>query len=97
MADKFVVRIDSDEDWDYIFAVKAVSNYSDGVVKGERPAVKWVYARLPQNVLKSGIMNIKDEPKLSTRSEAISRALELLPDEIVVAVDMWLETYADEA
>jgi hypothetical protein len=95
------ININTSEDIEFEAALllSPASNYSDGPVKGERPAIRWAMVRLPATIIRSGVFNIKDVPKEATRAQAIAVARSILFGGdclCTTAIDFILETYADE-
>ena len=79
--------------------IAPASNYSDGIDKGFRPAVRWAIMRLPNNITRSGMMNLKDHDAEPTPAKAIASARATLFDGDCICyelVDMMLEKYERE-
>jgi hypothetical protein len=96
------IKVASSEDIEFEGALllAPASNYSDGITKGFRPAIRWAMVKMPNIISRSGLFNIKGEVKQPTPSAAFNKASERLfaGDCMCSAlVDYMLETYADEA
>jgi len=78
----------------------AASNYSDGIDRGFRPAIRWAMIKIPNTVIRSGLFNLKNETAKETSGEAVARAREVLftGDCLCAAlVDQMLEVYERES
>lgn len=96
---KVNIATSGDVIFEAVFVFAPASNYSDGIDKGFRPAIRWAAVRLPNTIIRSGMMNLKGCAAEATPKEAVAAARVVLFDGDCICsamVDAFLEKYERE-